>query len=71
MKPSEQTINDLLNIIPAVLYEYVQNQDGSGIFRYVSPIATAKSIAFCCAFSRFSNGPYVPSMIASSLVTVE
>ena len=42
MKPSEQTINDLLNIIPAVLYEYVQDQDGSGIFRYVSP--TSKPI---------------------------
>ena len=41
MKPSEQTINDLLNIIPAVLYEYVQNQDGSGIFRYVSPTSKA------------------------------
>ena len=27
MKPTDQTIDDFLNILPAVLYEYHQNQD--------------------------------------------
>ena len=34
---SEKTLNDFLNVMPAVLYEYQQSQDGSGFLRYISP----------------------------------
>ena len=37
MKPLEKTIDAFLNIMPAVLYEYHQDQDGSGTIQYVSP----------------------------------
>ena len=37
MKPTDQTIDDFLNILPAVLYEYHQNQDGTGTIKYFSP----------------------------------
>ncbi len=42
MEPSAQTLYDFLNTMPAVLYEYLQRQDGSGEFRYMSP--TSKEI---------------------------
>ncbi|MCP3872895.1 MAG: PAS domain-containing protein [Desulfobacteraceae bacterium] len=34
---SPKTLNDFENILPAVLYEYTQNQDGYSIIRYMSP----------------------------------
>lgn len=37
MKPNEETLDYLLNIMPAVLYEYIQNQDGTNIITYISP----------------------------------
>ena len=37
MKPSEEILNDFLDILPAALYEYVQDQDGNGVIRYISP----------------------------------
>ena len=37
MEPSKKILNHFLNTAPAALYEYIQNQDGSGVIRYVSP----------------------------------
>ncbi len=37
MEPSAQTLHDFLNTMPAVLYEYLQRQDGSGEIKYMSP----------------------------------
>ena len=37
MEPSREIINHFLNIVPAALYVYTQDQDGSGVIRYVSP----------------------------------
>lgn len=37
MSPSAETLHHFLNTLPAVLYEYIQHQDGSGEVKYVSP----------------------------------
>jgi len=37
MAPSKQTLQNLLNITPTVLYEYLQSQDGNSRFLYISP----------------------------------
>ena len=37
MAPSKQTLQNLLNITPTVLYEYLQSQDGNSKFLYMSP----------------------------------
>ncbi len=37
MAPSKQTLQNLLNITPTVLYEYLQSQDGKSKFIYMSP----------------------------------
>jgi PAS domain S-box-containing protein len=36
MRISEETINDFLSFLPAILYEYVLYEDGSGEFLYMS-----------------------------------
>jgi len=41
MSPSAETLHHLLNTLPAVLYEYLQHQDGSGEVQYVSPNSIA------------------------------
>jgi len=40
MSPSADTLHHFLNSLPAVLYEYLQHQDGSGEAQYVSPNST-------------------------------
>lgn len=37
MQLSQKTLNDFEHILPSVLYEYTQNQDGTNIIRYMSP----------------------------------
>jgi len=47
MKVSEETMQDFLTILPAVLYEYVLYEDRSSEFLYMSP--TAQTILECPA----------------------
>ena len=37
MQLSEKTLNDFINILPSVIYEYLQNKDGINKILYMSP----------------------------------